>query len=205
MNPVSPRGTPEWTLKNLNAPQEDWTSHCLLCELSWSVKTTESKYLFLSVQVDLKNDCSCLGQRGLCCVLSCVSLQSMDCSPPGSSAHGILQGRILGCHFLLQGIFPTQGSNPPFLHLLLWQADSLLLRHLGSLCVFIHLSKPTETLRHREWALMSAAAAAKSHQSCPNLYDPRHYSLPGSSVHGILQAKVLEWVAIAFSIMSAKN
>ena len=35
----------------------------------------------------------------------------------------------VGCHFLLQGIFPTQGSNPG---LLLWQADSLLLSHLGS-------------------------------------------------------------------------
>ena len=35
-----------------------------------------------------------------------------DCSPPGSSVHGILQVRMgMGCHFLLQGIFPTQGSN----------------------------------------------------------------------------------------------
>ena len=40
------------------------------------------------------------------------------CSPvdrsrslPGSSAHGLLQARILGCHTLLQEIFPTQGSN----------------------------------------------------------------------------------------------
>ena len=31
----------------------------------------------------------------------------------------------VGCHFLLPGIFPTQGSNPRFLHLLHWQADSL--------------------------------------------------------------------------------
>ena len=49
----------------------------------------------------------------------------MDCSPPGSSVHGILQARILGCHFLLQGIFPTQGSNLHFLHLLHWQEGSL--------------------------------------------------------------------------------
>ena len=36
---------------------------------------------------------------------------SMDCSPPGFSVHGILQARTLewGCHFLLQGIFLTQG------------------------------------------------------------------------------------------------
>ena len=33
-------------------------------------------------------------------------------------------------------------------------------------------------------------------QSCPTLHDPMDYSLPGSSAHGIFQARVLEWVAI---------
>ena len=36
-------------------------------------------------------------------------------------------------------------------------------------------------------------------QSCPTLSDPMDCSLPGSSVHGIFEARVLEWVAIAFS------
>ena len=36
-------------------------------------------------------------------------------------------------------------------------------------------------------------------QSCPTLCDPMDYSLPGSSVHGIFQARVLKWVAISFS------
>ena len=36
-------------------------------------------------------------------------------------------------------------------------------------------------------------------QSCPTLSDPMECSLPGSSVHGIFQARVLEWVAIALS------
>ena len=36
-------------------------------------------------------------------------------------------------------------------------------------------------------------------QSCPILWDPRDYSLPSSSVHGILPARILEWVAIPFS------
>ena len=45
----------------------------------------------------------------------------------------------------------------------------------------------------------AAAAAAKSLQSCPTLSDPMDCSLPGSSVHGIFQARVLEWGAIAFS------
>jgi len=39
-------------------------------------------------------------------------------------------------------------------------------------------------------------------QSCPTLQDPMNCSLPGSSAHGIFQARVLEWVAIAFSIGS---
>ena len=36
-------------------------------------------------------------------------------------------------------------------------------------------------------------------QSCPTLCDPMDCSLPGSSVHGIFQARILEWVAISFS------
>ena len=61
----------------------------------------------------------------------------------------------VGCHFLLQGILPVQVLNPCLLCLLLWQADSLPLSHLGSLipstgtlilrymsvCVFISLPK----------------------------------------------------------------
>ena len=39
----------------------------------------------------------------------------------------------VGCHFLLQGIFSTQGSNPRLLRLLHWHVDSLLLGHLGGL------------------------------------------------------------------------
>ena len=45
----------------------------------------------------------------------------------------------------------------------------------------------------------AAATAAKSLQLCPTLCDPMDCSPPGSSVHGIFQARVLEWGAIAFS------
>ena len=38
-------------------------------------------------------------------------------------------------------------------------------------------------------------------QSCPILFDPMDCSLSGSSIHGILQARVLEWVAVSFSII----
>ena len=73
------------------------------------------------------------------CVLCANSLQScltlcnpLDCSPPGSSVHVDSPGRNtgVGCHTLLQGVFPTEGSNPLLLHLLLWQADSLPLASL---------------------------------------------------------------------------
>ena len=37
-------------------------------------------------------------------------------------------------------------------------------------------------------------------QSCPTLRDPMDCSLPGFSIHGIFQARVLEWGAIAFSV-----
>ena len=49
----------------------------------------------------------------------------------------------------------------------------------------------------------AAAAAAKSLQLCPTLYDPRDGSPPGSSIPGILQARTLEWIAISFSIFLA--
>ena len=45
----------------------------------------------------------------------------------------------------------------------------------------------------------AAAAAAKSCQLCPTLCDPIDGSPPGSPVPGILQARILEWVAISFS------
>ena len=45
----------------------------------------------------------------------------------------------------------------------------------------------------------AAAATAKSRQSCPALWDPRDGSPSGSPVPGILQARILEWVAISFS------
>ena len=48
----------------------------------------------------------------------------------------------------------------------------------------------------------AAAAAAKSLQLCPTLCDPIDSSPPGSTDHGIIQARELEWVAIAFSILT---
>ena len=71
------------------------------------------------------------------CVCACslnhsVVLDSMDYShqdSPMDKRYGHPWNTGVGCHFLLQGIFPTQGLNP---HLLHWQVDSLPLRHLRS-------------------------------------------------------------------------
>ena len=46
---------------------------------------------------------------------------------------------------------------------------------------------------------MESESESEVAQSCPTLSDPMDCSLPGSSVHGIFQARVLEWGAIAFS------
>ena len=63
------------------------------------------------------------------CLMLC---NPVDCSPPGSLVYRIFQARILEwvaiSYFLLQEIFPTQGSNQCLLH---WKADSLLLHHQG--------------------------------------------------------------------------
>ena len=75
----------------------------------------------------------CLSQGTLhCCLVAklCPTLcDPMDCGPPGSSVHRISQARILECHFLFQGIFPTQDLKLLLLHR---QAYLLPLSPLGS-------------------------------------------------------------------------
>ena len=66
--------------------------------------------------------CMCVKSFQLCLPLC----NHMDCSPPGSSAHGILQARIgVGFLFLIQGTFSMQGSNLCLLGLLHWQAGTI--------------------------------------------------------------------------------
>ena len=49
---------------------------------------------------------------------------------------------------------------------------------------------------------MKVKSESEVAQSCPTLPDPMDYNLPGSSARGIFQARVLEWVASAFSDIS---
>ena len=50
---------------------------------------------------------------------------------------------------------------------------------------------------------MKVKSESEVAQSCPTVRDPMDYRLPSSSVHGIFQARVLEWGAIAFSLTGA--
>ena len=72
---------------------------------------------------------------GCVCAQSCLTLwDTRYGSPPGSSVHGDTLGKNIGvvCHALLQGILPTQGSNPSLLQLLHWHANFPPLSYLGS-------------------------------------------------------------------------
>ena len=80
-----------------------------------------------------------------CTLQSCPTLcDPMDCSPPGSSIHGIFPGKNsgVGCHFLLQRIFLTQGTNTYHLGLLNWQMGSVPLAPPGKLRISDGVQKP---------------------------------------------------------------
>ena len=143
----------------------------------------------------------------------------MDYSLPGSSVLRNSPGQNTGvgsCSFL-QGIFSTQGLNPGLLY---WRWILYCLSHQGSLgfscfCCCIasvvsdsvhpHRRQPTR-LRH-PWdspgnntgvgyhfllQCMKVKSESEVPQLCPTLSDPMDCSLPGSSIHGIFQARVLE-------------
>ena len=119
------------------------------------------------------------------CDQSCLTLcNPMGCSLSGSSIRGIFQTKNIGVGwcFLLYGLFPAQGWK---LGLLPWRAETLPLHN---------------------WEARSNESESESEvaQWCPTLCEPMDCSLPGSSLHGILQARVLEWVAISFSKGSSR-
>ena len=107
---------------------------------------------------------------------------SLDCSPSGSSVHGILQTRTL--EWVARpspGNFPNPGIELKSPASSALQGDSWPLSH-QSLSVTKH-----------------ACFHAKLLQLCPTLCDPMDCSPPGSSVSGILQARILQWVSISSS------
>ena len=83
----------------------------------------------------------------------------------------------MGCHAVLQG---SSGLVDGEKQVEIWETER-------------------KTLKKESTILCAAATAAKSLQSCPTLCDPIDGSPPGSPVPGILQARILERVAISFS------
>ena len=73
--------------------------------------------------------CSVVKEKALVTQSCLILCDPMDCSPTGSSVHGILQARIREGYSLLRGIFPTQGSNLGFLH---WSQILYYLSYQGS-------------------------------------------------------------------------
>ena len=67
------------------------------------------------------------------------------------------------------------------------------------LCPWDSPGKNTGVGCHFLLQCMKVKSESEVVQSCPTLSNPMDCNLPGSSIHGILQARVLEWVAIAFS------
>ena len=158
----------------------------------------------------------------------------MDWSPPGSSVHGIFSGKntTVCCYFLLQGIFLTQGSNLHLLHWQVdslplhhlgspsrWlgqvrsgQVTSVVSdsvqphrrQHTRLPCPWDSPGKNTGVGCHFLLQCMKVKSENEVAQSCPTLCDPMNCSPPGSSVHGIFQAGVLEWGAIALWLSLVK-
>ena len=137
---------------------------------------------------------------------SCLTLSNpMDCSPSGPSVHGILQARTLEW----VAISFSRGLNQ--------------VSCIGGCCCCKVTSVVSDSVRpHRRqptrlphpWdspgkntgvgchfllQCMKVKRESEVAQSCLTLSDPMDCSPPGSSVHGIFQARVLEWGAIAFS------
>ena len=143
-------------------------------------------------------------------------------------SHEINGTHCSGCHVCR--FFPTQGSNPGLLHCrwILYclshpgsPFDCLLLLLLLSHFSCVRLCVTPQTAAHQ--APLSLGFSRQEHwsglpfpspmhkserevaQSCPTLSDPLDCSFPGSSVHGIFQARVLEWGAIAFSVITLNS
>ena len=99
---------------------------------------TNTFTLYIYIYIVCGTSCPC-SVAHLCLTLC----DSVDYSPPGSSVNPMdrwltpRKNTGVSCHFLLQGMFPAQGSNLCLMQLLHWQMDSLPLSHLGSCVVHI--------------------------------------------------------------------
>ena len=151
----------------------------------------------------------------------------MDSSLPGSTVCGILQARILEWVAMLSSRESSRHRDGT-LH---WQGDSLPLSHQGSPRILEWVAYPFSRWSSwsRNWTRLSYIAGRfftswvtrEAHYtttvvtkyvcvlshflSCLTLSDPMDCRSPGSSVHGILQARILEWVAMPSSRVTNYN
>ena len=151
---------------------------------------------------------------------SCPTLcDPVDCSPPGCSVHGFSrQGYWDGLPCPPSGDVPSPGIEPRPYAL---QADSSPAeppgkppkkeRSINNRCQFSWTASLIFNTCHVPWfqicpTTKTSPSSQPSYlvcmraQSCLSLCDPMDCSLPGSSVHKIFQARVLEWIAISSSI-----
>ena len=105
----------------------------------------------------------------------------MDCSLPGSSVHGLFQARVLES----VAISFSRGSSQP--------RDWTRVSH--TVADALPTEPPGKSMRGHNSLKVKVLVA----QWCLTFCDPMDCSPPGSSVHGSLQARILEWVAISFS------
>ena len=130
----------------------------------------------------------------------------MDGSPPGSPIPGILQARTMSGLLSFSNAWKWKAKVKSLSRVWLlatpWTVAHQAPRFMGfsrqEYWSGVPLPSPLwglDTMKTKA----TAAAAAKLLQSCPTLCDPIDGSPPGSFVQGIFQARVLEWVVIAFS------
>ena len=95
---------------------------------------------------------------------------SMDCSPPGSSVHGILQAKILECVAILS----SRGSS--------WPKDQTHISHIDRWKFFptVLPGKPQNV--PESYCFSNGAQFSSVTQSCPTLCDPMNHSMPGLPV-----------------------
>ena len=130
---------------------------------------------------------------------SCPTLcDPMDCSLPGSPIHGIFQARVL--EWVAISFSDWQYSTRIYIQYLVityYQKES------ETIDLYVHVLQSllhTWNTVYQFWQSESV-----SHSVTYNSLWPMDCSPPGSSVHGILQARILEWVAISFSRGSSQH
>ena len=161
-------------------PGASCTVAVLLCTLQDCIPTV-SQYLYFRPRMSGSKQQWCSWRMLSCSVVSvaqsCPTLHDpVDCSLPGSSVHGILQGRILQW----VATSSSRGSFQPRNRTLLLRCSS----DYCSLCVCVSVV-----------CILLCMYA----RSCPTFCDPMGCSQPGSSVHGISQKRTLEWVGVSSS------